>query len=393
MTVNENEAVFSLGMYDQPRDAGEWSQWRESGINLLHCGNEEDLDKTRRAGMMGWVSVPIICRNSDDEEILGERIRSLRDHPALVAWEAQDEAIWNACRLENGVVTNSIWAQPPEIRKEIRRRLDDLVEGLRKGSSMVRELDPARKFWLNEAAKSDQETLARCLPYLDIVSYDYYPLPEHPENGRQMKMLGGFTDRFRRTALSKDLWVVEQAFSWRDLSKVSFDGKDMIHEYNSNTWLPATEEDSGALPGVEEFRFMAWISICHGANGLLWFGSRFLENRSEMLDGLMTVVQELHELQPFLDAGNINTVQAITHERRCPSVSGISSVARRNGDGTLLALVNEDYTGHDVTVTGMDWVEAADLVPMFEPSDGLRDSGDGLVTAMEGQEVRLYLAR
>jgi hypothetical protein len=233
----------------------------------------------------------------------------------------------------------------------------------------------------------------RCIPYLDIVGYDYYPVPEDLSRGRQMRMLGGFTDRFRATAPSRDLWVVAQAFSWGALSRASRDKRGMIHEYNSNTWIPMTAEERTARPGVEDHRFMSWIAISHGATGLLWFGSGFEDRPSPLLDDLMVIVGELHELQPFLTTGNVTSVRAITDDRQCPPISGVSAVARRSGDGTLLALINEDYVDHAVTVTGMEWVDAANLVPVFEPTDELRDCNDGLVTTMRGQEVRLYQTR
>jgi hypothetical protein len=389
----DNEPVFPLGMYYQPQGEGEWDEWMEAGINLLRCSTEEQLDEAGDRGAMAWVPVPLVCRSDGDEKTLRERIGNLRDHPGIVAWEAQDEAIWTACRLDAGVVTNRIYSEPPGVRAAIRARLDDLVDGLRRGSSIARELDPGRKLWLNEAAKSDQETLARCLPYLDVVGYDYYPVPEDPGRGRQMRMLGGFTDRFRRTAPAKDLWVVEQGFTWGALDRASKNKSPVFHEYNSNTWIPMSEEEGRAYPGVQEHRFMAWIAICHGATGLLWFGSGFEDRPSPLLDDLMVVVGELNSLQPFLTAGNVNRVSIITDDRQCPADSGVSGLAKRNGDGTLLAMVNEDYVDHDVFVTGMDWVDSGDLAPVVETPDELKNTGDGLLTTMRGQEVRLYLAR
>jgi hypothetical protein len=128
MILADNEAVFPLGMYDQPRGKREWGGWKEAGINLLRCSDEEELDSARKKGMMAWVPVPLICRNAGDEKDLGERIRSHRDNPAVRAWEGQDEAIWNACRLDDGIVTNRIWAQAPKVKAEIRSRLDALVD-------------------------------------------------------------------------------------------------------------------------------------------------------------------------------------------------------------------------------------------------------------------------
>jgi len=156
----------------------------------------------------------MICSSSRDEEALKQRVGSVADEHTVAVWEAQDEAIWGACRLENGVVTNRIWAQPRGVRDRIRSRLDGVVRGLKRGSRIVRAIDPGGKLWPNEAAKSDQETLSRCVPYLDVASYDFYPVPEDPSRGRQMHMIAGFTDRFRETARGREVWVVEQAVTW-----------------------------------------------------------------------------------------------------------------------------------------------------------------------------------
>lgn len=370
MIVRDGEAVFPLGMYEQPRNLDEWHEWRDSGINLLCCHGEDELDSAHKSGMMGWVPVPVITGTSEGEEGLAERIKSLRDHPAIVTWEAQDEAIWNACRLEDGKVTTRIREQSPELRKILDARLDAVVSGLERGSSIVRKLDPTRKIWLNEACKSDQETLSRCLPYLDAVGYDYYPIPEGPTEGRQMHLLGGYTDRFRKTAPSKDIWVVEQAFSWSNIRPES--GR------------PET------YPNVAEYRFMAWIAIAHGATGLLWWGSAHETRATPYIHGLMTVVSELGEVGPFLVAGNLPGVRAIPDERQSPPTLGVSSVARRSGDRTLLALINEDPYQHDVVVRGMDWIDPGDLSPMVEPSHELDGKPGELAARIEGHEVLLY---
>jgi hypothetical protein len=390
--LHGREAIFPLGIYEQPRDPGEWDAWKEAGINLACCHDAEQLEEADQRRMMAWAPVPVICRDAEEEKALAGRVKSLMGHPSIIAWEAQDEAIWNACRLDNGVVTNRIWAQPAAVREMIRTRLDTVVAGLQRGSSIVRDLDPGRMIWLNEAAKSDQETLARCLPYLDVVGYDYYPVPEDPERGRQMHMLGPYTERFRRAAPAKELWVVEQAFSWGGISNASFGSDDLIHDYNTNTWPQAQPGEPEARPGVSDLRFMAWDAIAHGATGLLWFGSQYAGSREALLGDLLAVTGELKKLQRFLVTGNLTGVKAITDNRQCPPVMGVSAVARRRPDGTLLALINEDYSDHEVAVTGMEWVAPDDLIPMVEPSDGLKPSAAGMLTSMKGHEVRLYMA-
>jgi len=386
------DAFFPLGMYDPPKSRKEIRAWKRSGVNLLRCRTEEDLEVAKQIGAAAWVPVPMICSSAMDEEALRQRVGSVADDHTVAVWEAPDEPIWRACRLQSGVVTNRIWAQPREVRDRIRSRLDGVVQGLRRGSRIVRAIDPGGKLWLNEAAKSDQETLSRCLPYLDVVSYDYYPVPEDPSRGRQMHLIGGFTDRFRRTATAKEVWVVEQAFTWDALSDASGGKKRLIHSYNTNTWHPMTEEEAVAVPSVDVFRFMAWVAIIHGASGLLWFGSGFEKRPSPLLENLMQVVGELNALQPYLVSSDISRVRSITDERHCPPVLGCSATVRRNNHGTLLAVVNEDYVDHDVFVRGFDWLDPEELKPLFGCAENAFFSNDGITLTLKGHEVQVYLA-
>jgi hypothetical protein len=71
----------------------------------------------------------------------------------------------------------------------------------------------------------------------------------------------------------------------------------------------------------------------------------------------------------------------------------VSSVARRCGDNTLLALINEDPYQHDVIVRGIDWIGPGDLTPLIEPTRRLDGDSGELVTRMEGHEVLLYATR
>jgi hypothetical protein len=374
MLVSPNgKPVFPLGMYEQPRTEEEWQEWSQAGINLLRCGSREELDQAHERGMMGWVPVRMVVRSDEDARALAENVDSLRDHPALAVWEAPDESIWEACRLPStGKVTTRPWAEPPEVRKLLKERIGSLVRDLKRGSDIVRERDPRRKIWLNEACKSDQDTLARLVPFLDIVGYDYYPIPVGQEEGRAMPLLGGYTDRYRRTAPAKDLWVVEQAFSWSNIRPES--GRPE------------------AYPNVEEYRFMAWEAIAHGATGLLWWGSGHETRPAPFLHDLMTVVGELKELHPFLVAGDVGRVHVSTAPRQNPAVAGAAGVVRRSPDGTMLALINQDPHEHDVIVPDLDWVNVDDLVPFTPAPGGFTRVSEGWITPMAGHEVRVYLS-
>jgi len=344
--------------------------WKESGINLLRCHTEEELERADRWRVNAWVPVPVILGDEQSGSELMKRIASLKDHPSLVVWEAQDEAIWNACRLETGKVTTRPWSEPPEVASKLRQRLDGVVRGLARGSKLIRSADPKRKIWLNEACRSDQDTLARCIPYLDIVGFDYYPVPPQPHNGRDIPLLGDYTERFHRTAPTRDLWVVEQAFSW-------------------STIRPEANRDV-AYPNADEYRFMAWQAITHGATGLLWWGSHYEDRPAPFLKDLMTVVAELKGLELFLFSGEIDRVTVTPDPRQHPAVRGVRLLVRRWEDRTLLALINEDPHRHDVTVSGLDWVGADQMEPMRDEWMGLEARSSGLFTQIEGKTVRLF---
>jgi len=101
------------------------------------------------------------------------------------------------------------------------------------------------------------------------------------------------------------------------LSGASGSKKGLIHSYNTNTWHPMTEEEAVAVPSVDDFPFMAWVAISHGASGLLWFGSGFEKRLSPLLENLMEVVGELNGLQPYLVSSDISRVRAIIDEWHC----------------------------------------------------------------------------
>ncbi len=308
--ILKGRSDYPLGMYEQPRTEEEWEEWNRAGINLLRCRNREQLDAAAGHGMMGWVPVRMIVGSDEEEAALSQKVESLRDHPALVVWEAPDEAIWNACRLDDGKVTTRIWSQPGPVREMLDTRLDNVVGGLERGTSIVRQLDPLTKIWLNEACETDQDTLARCTSLLDIIGFDYYPITQMNSDGNTMCHIGRYAERFRGTAPNKEIWVVQQAFSWSSI--------------RSESGRPR------AYPTVEEYRFMAWNAIAHGATGLLWWGSHREERPSPFLHDLMTVVSELRALRSFLLGGNVpGSASGPTRDNTppCPEYPG-SSAAR-----------------------------------------------------------------
>jgi hypothetical protein len=368
--TRDEKPLFTLGMYERPRTDDEWREWSEAGINLVGCSSREHLDEAREWGMFGWVTVPMILKDDDDGSALVERVEELKDHPVLAVWEGPDEAIWGIWRLEKGKPPR-FWERPSDLVNELLDKADALVRGLERGVRLIRERDPGRPIWLNEACQSSQSVLARCLPSLDILGFDYFPVP--PNDNRQMHHLGLYTERYRQTAVAKEVWVVEQGFSWSSLK-----------EYDEGTGY--------AVPNLDQYRFMAWQAMLRGATGLLWWGSSHEERPAPFMPDLMAVVREINGLQEFMHTGSIPDVVAEVDHRRAPPVLGASCIVKRVESKTLLVLINEDPTGADVMVRGLDWIQTDELEPITPVSSELTPVAGGSVTPMNGYETRIYVA-
>ncbi|HOS65785.1 MAG TPA: hypothetical protein PK251_13650 [Candidatus Latescibacteria bacterium] len=362
------QRIFPLGAYEHPWTEDEWRQWTAAGVNIVCCHNREELDAAHAHGVLGWVPVPVILADGDAGSTLAAKVDTLKDHPALAVWEAQDEAIWNASRKDDNNVRMSFWKHPPEKLVEIQERFSAVVRGLERGARIVRERDPHRPIWLNEAVNSDQETLARCVPYLDIVGFDWYPVRRNATV--PMGLLGKQIQRFVRTAPLCGQWFVQQAFCWSQLKLA---------------------EGPPLLPTEEQTRFMAWDAILHGATGIMWWGSAYADRPHPFFDGWMTVLREFEGLHPFLFAGQMPHVWAETYYRQHDPILGVGVLARRAGNRTLVVLINQDQYAHETVLKGLDEAVVMRLRRVGGGGEGLVKTREGFITALEGYDVRIYI--
>ena len=90
LIVRDARTVFPIGIYEMPKTDAELQTMAKAGINLVRCGNKEDLDRAQRAGMMGWVPVPL---QSEDPGKVRELVEAVKNHPALAVWEGPDELV------------------------------------------------------------------------------------------------------------------------------------------------------------------------------------------------------------------------------------------------------------------------------------------------------------
>lgn len=161
---------------------------------------------------------------------------------------------------------------------EVQRLSPDAVAGL---SRRTKEWDPARLQFLNlsrGSAARDYGAIA------DIISIDWYPVPHLKLDS----VADQIDSAMSHLPTGKPLWVVLQAFDWRDASK--------------------KQPPVGRFPTHEEIRFMTYLSIVHGARGIFYFqlrkpGDRTLLDVPEHWQAVSRVTQELSALQPMLEKG------------------------------------------------------------------------------------------
>ncbi len=366
--TRDGRSEFALGMYELPRDESEWRRWSESGINLVQCKSRDELDLAHDYGMLAWVAVPMVVTDDDGEAALRSTVEALRDHPSLAVWEAPDESIWRTVFFGQERARR-LWREPEDRVAEVLRRRAELLAGLARGSAIIRDLDPGRKLWLNEAMGCDFDTLTRCLPYLDVVGGDFYAVPSSER--RSLNLWGPMLDRFHRVAPRHELWSVQQAFSWSTL--VEGDGGEPTY------------------PTREEARFTAWQVMMHSATGVIWWGSAYEDRPAPFLDGIMEVASELSGLHPFLTTETRRSVSIRIEEQVQPRILGVSGGVYDADDQPMLALGCEAPRGHEILLSGFDGDpnEMTQVVPASEPFVRLRD---GWATKLQGYEVRVYVS-
>ncbi|MBX3180434.1 MAG: hypothetical protein KF886_24050 [Candidatus Hydrogenedentes bacterium] len=350
MAVVNGQRTFIIGLYENPSDDAALQDAVKSGVNLVYASpTGESLDRLHAAGAWAWLNTGYNIDFSEDrgarEARLTEAVRAHGDHPALLVWEVPDEALWNAwymadvwrgneepkqldaaigaledadlaARLradldrvldfyrfgrfaEGEALADSIWTalgqaipRPGFGRANAPERAAKLGEGMIEGYRALRTLDPAHPVWMNHAPRNTIEDLAFFNRGADIVGCDIYPVPEsamarHSDlANRTMGSVGAYTLRMQAAAPDKPVWMVLQGTGWGDFQ------------------TDRTDEERALLrrPRKDETRFMAYDAIVHGARGVLYWGSHYVEKDSEFWRELLEVIAELKSLQPVLAA-------------------------------------------------------------------------------------------
>lgn len=312
----DGERVFPLGLYQLPRIPDAYREAKSAGFSILHCQNSgESLDAAAKHGLRAWLTT-----GSDPTKIAGI-VQQFAKHPALLFWETEDEPSFQ-------------WKKPgPRVSPE----------RIRAAYALLKKLDPSRPVYLNHSPTNLVSTLEAYNPGGDIIATDVYPVIPHGireqyalwPDGRQGDLLnthisqvGQYADKMRQVAgPNRAMWMVLQAFSWEMLRKAGDRDPKMV-----------------LYPTGGQLRFMAWQSIVHGANGLLWWGLEFTPASAPLWNDLKMVASEIHALRTPLAARSARVDLQIEYRDTGHSLDrGIEWIAKPDpAGGYLWAAVNAD---------------------------------------------------
>jgi len=359
---------FPIGIYEMPADDAALKEMAASGINLVRCGNRKDLDRSQAMGMKGWFPLAV---QQEANTSLRKQIESVVEHPALEVWEGPDEIVWTftaySSLAKSAGFTRDDWNdQTSKAVAYSEKKAADIIPKMREGIALVRELDKrSRPFWMNEAADSDVKFVRQYIDSVDIIGCDYYAVRS---TGTDLQSVGRLVDRWSAIGRDRPVWMVLQAFSWHVANR----GRERLY------------------PTFAESRFMAYDSIAHGAQGILYWGSSEIDD-SEFRKSVYALTSELSSLQPFLIAENHDRVRAnVINDLFDPPGLGVRAKLFRHGSDYLLILVNEDSQRHlGVDVTGLEMLHGRKLSLLYG-SETAKVQHGGISTRLQGYEVKLF---
>jgi hypothetical protein len=436
MAVVNGERTFVLGLYETFHDIVDYRTVSDAGFNLVRSpGSLAELDHLALLGLKVWIqtgdSIDLSEDRSNRQAQLRRLVEQFGQHPTLLTWEVPDEALWHAWyapvqwrmydevkqlraltsgenskrssvdmderldRLEalyeagnyseGEKEADDIWKalgkeQPhPELSiSSGAARAEKLQRGLIEGYRFLKTLDAHHPVWVNHAPRNQIASLAAINEGADIVGCDIYPAPsyghDHSDIADQtLSAVGAYTRRMQFASPEKPVWMVLQAFGWKDLLKEDDGISDVLHR----------------RPTAHELRFMAYDTIVHGARGVLYWGTTHIEKSSQLWNDLLITVRELADLQSVLSAKDAVIQPKVTVGGTWGSVDRTVEVLAKDVDGRItLIIVNEWNERLDYRLSGLESLEGQTVA---DTSQGVKitvDNGE-IASTIPGYGVQV----
>jgi hypothetical protein len=334
------QRFFPLGLYTKPKGSEPFQQMAQAGFNLVSARwDQETFDAAAQAGIYCWIPFGGALDLTADTQAREARIRAAvaaaKDHPALLMYESRDEPAWT-------------WKEPakPAIPA------DNLATGYR----LLKQLDPNHPVTLNHAPQNTVATLRKYNAATDAVSVDIYPVipPDILEiyailpGGRHgdlrnqtLSCVGEYVDKMRQVAgPDRPVWMVLQGFAWAQLDK------------------QARIMSSTVYPTDEQTRYMAWQSVIHGCNGIIYWGTHTIPQPGDCWTGIVRTVRELADLKEVLVADEAAVKLEKEYEETGFSIdAGVETSVRDVGSLRFLLAANSSIDPAAVVFRGLGVVD------------------------------------
>ena len=334
MTLINGKRTFIIGSYHHPKTTDPYAELARNGYNYVKVNADNaELDKALQNGLYTWIYTNAIDGNNTitGRKELTKKVEALKNHPALLFWEIEDEPAytWNSAKAR---------VSPERMKKTF-----DMIKSEDKNHAVI----------TNHAPVNLISTLKKYNNSCDLVAVDVYPVVPHGiiptyalcRDGLQgdllnpyLSQVGEYVDKMKTiVGNSKPVFAVLQGFSWEMLK-------------------PEAERDTSMIlyPTYEQSRFMMYNAIVHGANGILIWGTNYTPHPSKFMDDLNRATRELAMMQEILSAKNTkNKIEVKYHEMGNSVDTGIEFITKRMNGKLYLISVNSDKNPVKVTFSGL----------------------------------------
>jgi len=312
---------FPIGLYGFPKrteDTDLYAELAEGGFNFYLRParvTKDELDRAHAHGIRIMITLRETLNLSGSREQVEKRKAAIARHvgpdsmifahPAVVALEGPDEPLWivKGRQQRDGTPREfCTWVHTESQRQGIYA----LLRGLKDGYAYVRELCGDRySIWLNFAPRGHEQELrwftgqatiggypADPRPAADVFGTDIYPIPDGGGNNGWVSgvrigspaAVGLYTDRLRRAVAPHPFYMVLQ-------------GCGILE------WDPRQRPKAQRRPTLAETQYMAFEALVHGARGLLYWGTQYIEEDCLFWRDLRTVARQIRAFAPVLLEG------------------------------------------------------------------------------------------
>jgi hypothetical protein len=204
-----------------------------------------------------------------------EKIIEIRHHRALFAYYASDEPLLNAVFGSFGGLTYG-----------------DILDLLVSGKEFLERTDPVHPVLLNEAPFTSADGKAGSL-----MSFNKQGCIDFSSGGHAYGM-----DTYPFVSSSSDLSPVAKNVD--NCLAFTPSNKPVFAVLQGQAQSEYSGTPTGARPSLVATRYMAYSAIIHGASGLFWWGTDWIQPDSQLWTDIKSVAGEISRIQDVLAAGS-----------------------------------------------------------------------------------------